>query len=105
MTKGGNELMKMLVAGMGSMLVTGASAFLVFGNDKVTHDEMVMYMETGSPWAREKPVVDLELRRNREALDRLQQAVEKLSDEQKAMAGEQRVLLEKISRALDNVHR
>jgi len=79
-----SELTKMALTGCLVMIATGASSWLVFGQDKVTRPDMQEYVQ-------EKLV----------PMERLERSVEKLVTTQTELLVEQRVLVERLNLFLE----
>jgi hypothetical protein len=90
----------MLVSGMGAALLTGATAWMVFGGDKVSRQEMVAFLDTSGSWNREKGAFELEIKTNKETLARLEGIIEKLAATEQQLVTEQRVLVEQVNRLI-----
>lgn len=78
------ELTKIALAACVAMLCTGAGAWMVFGQDKVTRAEMKEYVGD-----------------QLEPVGRIERSVEKLIETQQALLVEQRVLVERFNSYLD----
>lgn len=64
-----------LAAALGSILVTGAAAWMTFGADKITRPEMETYVSSQSPWAKQREVVEMRLKQHDESFTRLEAQV------------------------------
>ena len=85
-----------------AVIVTGASAWMVFGQDKVTRSEMVEYVKHQAPWILEKGVISAGIESNREDILRLTNMVEKLVESNTELVVEQRVLTETVKALIEN---
>lgn len=101
MTEQKTEFTKIALATLLATVVTGASAWLAFGQDKVTRDEMRWYSENQSPWTRDKGEVMSQVKTSQTMGSRLETTVDKLAAQVSELVAEQRVLNEKISRLLN----
>ncbi len=85
-----------LAAALASILVTGAAAWLTFGQDKLTRPEMETYVSSQSPWAKSRDVVEMRLRQHEESLAKIEQQVGKAVEAINTLVVELRVLATKI---------
>jgi hypothetical protein len=99
------DIMKMAVSAMVAMLVTGAAAWMVFGQDKVTRTEMVDYVAHNSPWVVERGEITASVRGNARNLQKLEQICQRLIDAQQQLVVEQRVLVTRVEALLDRDER
>ena len=93
--------MKIALGVMASMIVTGATAWLVFGADKVTRNEMVNYVQTQSLWSSERGEVFSTLRNQSEDIGELKALVSTLAQSSTDLLVEQRVLVTKLDAYID----
>jgi len=84
---------KLLAAAMGSVIVTGAASWLVFGQDKVTRSEMESYVHNQGPWIRQREVIQAAVERNSGDIASIAKSVDELVKSQGALLVEQRILV------------
>lgn len=89
-------LVKMALAACLSVIVTGTTAWLVFGQDKVTRAEMTDYVRNQAPWIAERGEIQSQIRQNASSVGKLESSVDKLISAQQELLIEQRVLVTKF---------
>ena len=82
-------------------MLTGAGAWLTFGQDKVSRGEMTEYVEKWSPWVRDRGEFALRNEANATRIAELAGLVEKILEAQGGILVEQRVLLTKVEQLLE----
>lgn len=95
------SLWQTLCGVLSSMLLTGASAWLVFGQDKVTRGELRTYVQEQSPWVLDRGAIHVTLTQTRETLDDLKRQMAALLAAHHALAVEQRGVAARIDRILE----
>lgn len=113
-------LMKALVVGMASMIVTGATSYMVFGQDKVGRSELEAlerefntnlddqenelkdYVRTQAPWILERGEIQSAIRQNADAVGKVTDSVDKLAQTAQELLMEQRVLSTKFDAYLQH---
>ena len=74
----GTIVWKLIATTCVGIIVTGAGAWMVFGQDKVTRSEMIEYVQNQAPWARDRQSIQLEIKSNAKGIGTLQGAVDQL---------------------------
>jgi len=97
-----SKLLHAALAATLSIIVTGAAAWLVFGQDKVTRAEMVDYVNTQTPWLRERGEIQSAISQNAESLANLKHNVDALVHAQQELLVEQRILVTKFDAYLED---
>jgi len=95
------DLLKILVAALTSILLTGAASWMVFGQDKVTRPELMEHVKTRSPWIMERGETTAAIKSNAESVGKLEKAVGRMLMAQQELIIEQRVLVTKVDALLD----
>lgn len=95
------EFWKMVAAVTLSVIVTGATAWITFGKDKVNREEMVEYIQNQTPWVRERGEILAEIRTNSSHIRSLTDSVKELVSSQQAMLVEQKVLVSRFASYID----
>lgn len=64
---------------LAATILTGATAWLTFGQDKITRAELIEYVTTQAPWITERGVIQANIRINTEHIDKNQENISKLA--------------------------
>lgn len=96
------DVLKIAVAALLATLLTGAAAWVTFGADKVTRVEMKDYVDTRTPWIRDRGEIQSAIRGNTRNIDRLQQVCDKMVNAQQQLLVEQRVLINRVDALVDD---
>lgn len=84
-----------------SSMATGAAAWMVFGQDKVTRSEMVDYVSNHTPWAIDRGQILMAIEMNRNNGEKIGESVDRLIVAQQQLIVEQRVLVTKVNQLLN----
>lgn len=98
-------LWKAVSTTLAGILVTGAAAWLVFGQDKITRDELIEYVSLYTPWQVERGEVIAEIAANAKAIGDLQTIVTHLASQQGNLLTEQRVLVSRVDTLVTELER
>ena len=96
-----DELIKIALTACLGIIVTGATAWLVFGQDKITRGEMVEFVNKQTPWVLERGQIQGAISRNTQTATELGKQVTALVQAQHQLVVEQRVLVTKFDAYLD----
>jgi hypothetical protein len=96
------DLLKIAVSSMLAMIVTGATSWMVFGQDKVSRSEMVDYVSHSSPWVVERGEISASVKGNSKNISKLEVIFQRMLDSQQQLVVEQRVLVTKVEALLDD---
>lgn len=94
--------MKMALAACIGVIVTGATAWVAFGQDKVTRPEMAEYVGQQAPWVRDKGEIIAGIKSNVDTTRRLEVSIQNLVDVQTQLLVEQRVLVQRVEDLLED---
>jgi len=97
MTTKNQDLMKMALTACLSIIVTGAAAWMVFGQDRPARSEVEAMIN------RSLLVVDAKVQANATAATELKGSVTELVKAQHALVIEQRVLIERVNTLVDRI--
>jgi len=93
--------MKITLSATLAMLFTGASSWLLLASNKVSTDQMAVYVESRSPWVIERGEITAAVAGNVKNIDRLGALCEKLLDAQQELMVQQRVTITRIEALID----
>lgn len=96
------EPLKIIVSVMAAAILTGASAWMVFGQDKVTRPDMVDYVQHNSPWVISRGEIGAAIKGNIDSIAKLERICERLIVAQQQLVVEQRVMVTKVEALLDD---
>ena len=96
-----NKILTVTVGVLVSMVITGAAAWLVFGQDKVTRGEMIDYVQNQSPWIVDRGEIRSNIRTNTSHVEKLGASIDKLVAAQRELLVEQRVLVSKFDQLVE----
>lgn len=85
-----------------SAILTGSGCWLLFGSDAVTRNEMTNYVQSQSPWVRERGEISAGIKSNQTSISKIETAVDRLITSQQELIVEQRVLITKVDELLDD---
>lgn len=95
------DLVKMALTACVSIIVTGATAWLVFGQDKITRTEAEAMMSKAMLTSSRE--LELRIDSNSATAQRLEASVTELVKAQQAVVVEQRVLIERVNTLVDRI--
>jgi hypothetical protein len=98
-----DDLVKMALTACISIIVTGATAWLVFGQDKITRSDAEVLVNRMLTTSHRE--LDLRISSNSETAQRLEASVTELVKAQQAVVIEQRVLIERVNTLVDRMAR
>lgn len=99
------DFWKAVAGGLGAVLLTGAAAWLTFGQDKVSRQDMVEYVSLYGPWSKERGEVLAAIANTAKGLEELRVLVKELAAQQQAGLVEQRVLVSRVDTLVSEIER
>lgn len=97
-----SKLVEISLATLIGIIITGAGAWMVFGQDKVTRSEMIDYVQNQAPWTKARGEIQSAIKLNNDSITALEKVVEKLVTSQQALIVEQRVLVTKFDQYVES---
>jgi len=94
------KIVELCLAALVGIVLTGAAAWMVFGQDKVTREEMLDYVQHQAPWIMERGTIGEHIKTNSQNIHRLEVIADKMVTSQQSLIVEQRVLLTKFEQLM-----
>lgn len=99
------ELWKAVTIALFGVIVTGSASYLAMGRDRVTRSELEHYVESNSPYARDKSLIMQGLLSGKEQLDHANAQVQQMAVNQATLGAKVDQLLLELRRLRDELRK